>query len=425
MKKMMSWLAVTFAFVVIGSTNGYARQISADEQRIANYIDAHAGDATALLEKIVNIESPTENLVGVRQVGMVFKEEFAALGFTTQWLEMPAEMKRAGHLLVEKHGTKGRRVLLLGHLDTVLSGEKFRREGDKAYGTGTSDMKAGDVVILHALKALHETGALKEASVIVILTGDEESSGEPKAVRLDSMIAAAKRSDLALSFDGGARNAALAAERGQSFWDVAITAKTGHSSQIFRQETGSGSIFEAARILNQFYEALRGEKYLSFNPGLVAGGSEIEDQLTTVTVKGRGSVVPSKTIMFGDLRFISRQQEESVRARMKEIVEKSLPGTSSKIMFYDGLPAMPPTAGNYALLKQLDAVSRDLGLGGVEAEEPEGGATDLSEIAHLLPCLEDLGGIGGNEHARGEYVELDTLPVQIKRTALLIYRLTR
>jgi glutamate carboxypeptidase len=110
---------------------------------------------------------------------------------------------------------------------------------------------------------------------------------------------------------------------------------------------------------------------------------------------------------------------------MKEIVANSLPGTSSKITFYDGLPAMPPTEGNKALLKQLDAVSRDLNFGSVEAEEPEGGATDLSEVASLIPGLEDLGGIGYGEHARGEYVELDTLPMQIKRAALLIYRLTR
>lgn len=417
---------VASALVVLFSANSYAQKISANEQRIVNYIDAHREDAIALLEKTVNIESPTDNLAGVKQVGIVFKEEFDALGFATKWLEMPAEMKRAGHLLAEKNGSKGKRILLLGHLDTVLSGERFRREGDKGYGTGSSDMKAGDVVIVYALKALRETGLLKDASVIVILTGDEENTGQPNETRIAGMIAAAKRSDVALSFDGGDKNLAQPSERGQSFWSLEVTAKTGHSSHIFREDTGSGAIFEAARILNQFYESLHNEKYLSFNPGAIGGGSEIgDDGKITLTVTGRGSVVPSKAVVWGDLRFISKEQEAAARAKMREIVAKSLPGTSAKITFSDGLPAMPPTEGNNALLKQLDAVSRDLNFGGVEAAEPIGGAGDISEIAHLLPCLDDLGGIDHNIHARGEYVELDTLPMQIKRAALLIYRLTR
>jgi glutamate carboxypeptidase len=426
MKQFMRALLVTFALIASFPMDNYAQNISADEQIIVNYIDAHTNDAVALLERTVNIESPTENLAGVRQVGMLFKDEFASLGFTTKWLEMPVEMKRAGHLLAEKKGTQGKRILLLGHLDTVLHGEKFRRDGNKGYGTGTSDMKAGDVVILYALKALRETGALKDANVIVLLTGDEENSGQPKATRLEGMLAAAKRSDLALSFDGGDKNAASSAIRGQSFWYIEVTAKTGHSSQIFKQDMGSGAIFEAARILNQFYETLHNEKYLSFNSGLIAGGSEIEDNKTAVTTRGRESVIPAKTIMFGDLRFLSKQQEEAARAKMREIVARSLPGASAKIFFDDGLPAMSPNEGNNALLKRLDAVSRDLNFGEVEAIDPtSGGATDISEIAHLVPCLENLGGVGAGDHARGEYVELDTLPMQIKRAALLIYRLTR
>ncbi|HEY9500006.1 MAG TPA: M20/M25/M40 family metallo-hydrolase, partial [Pyrinomonadaceae bacterium] len=253
MKRIIIWVVVACAIFASVPTDGFAQKISPDEQRIVDYIDSHTNEALALLERTVNIESPTENLAGVRQVGMIFKEEFDALGFTTKWLEMPAEMKRAGHLLAEKKGVKGRRILLLGHLDTVLHGERFRREGDKAYGTGTSDMKAGDVVIFYALKALRETGALKDASVTIMLMGDEENSGEPKDIRLAGLIAAAKRSDVALSFDGGEKNSALAAERGQSFWQINVTAKTGHSSQIFRPEMGNGAIFETARILDQFY----------------------------------------------------------------------------------------------------------------------------------------------------------------------------
>ena len=424
MRKTLGISIVSAILACIPST-AHTQKVTPAEQKIVSYIDAHRSDNEALLERSVNIESPTENLAGVREVGTLFGHALDSLGFTTRWAEMPAEMNRAGHLIAEKRGTKGKRILMLGHLDTVLHGEPFRRDGVKGYGTGTSDMKGGDVVIIAALKALHETGALKDASVIVVLMGDEENDGQPKETRVAELLSAAKRSDVALSFDGGDRNGALSSERGQSFWDVEVTAKTGHSSRIFTPEFGSGAIFESARILDQFYTALHNEKYLSFNAGAIAGGSEIEDHTSSVTVKGKGVIIPATALMWGDLRYLSRAQELAARTKMKEIVAESLPGTSAKINFYEGLPAMPPTEGNNALLHQLDAVSRDLGFGPVEAEEPVGGATDLSEIAHLVSGLEDLGGIGYGDHAKGEYVELDTLPMQIKRTALLIYRLTR
>ncbi|HXG85008.1 MAG TPA: M20/M25/M40 family metallo-hydrolase, partial [Pyrinomonadaceae bacterium] len=182
MKQTISKIIIASALVILNSALIYAQKISAEEQKIVSYVDAHTEAVVALLEKSVNIESPTENLAGVRQVGMLFKQEFESLDFTAKWIEMPAEMKRAGHLLAEKTGTKGKRILLLGHLDTVLKGEKFRREGNKAYGTGTSDMKAGNLVLFYALKALHATGALKDRNIIVMLTGDEESGGNPREI---------------------------------------------------------------------------------------------------------------------------------------------------------------------------------------------------------------------------------------------------
>jgi glutamate carboxypeptidase len=412
-------------FVVLFATLTNAQKISPEEQKLVDYIDAHTTDAVALLEKAVNIQSPTENLAGVRQVGALFKQEFESLGFTATWIEMPAAMKRAGHLLAEKKGTKGKRVLLLGHIDTVLSGEKFRREGSRVFGTGSSDMKAGDVVLFFALKALEETGALKDANVIVMLTGDEEDSGDPVEKSRGDMIAAAKRSDLVLSFENGGSNVATVARRGSSDWTLEVTARTGHSSQIFKN-MGSGAIFEAARILDQFYETLRGEEYLSFNPSVIAGGTDVQVTDQNLSTRGKTNVVPAKVIVRGDLRFIREEQKEAARAKMREIVAKSLPGATAKITFADGIPAMSPNEGNYNLLKQLDAVSQDLGFDKIEALDPGArGAGDVAYVTHLIPGLDGLGATGGGAHARGEFAELDTLPRQIKRAAVLIYRLTR
>ena len=422
----MNKIIFSIILIALSVSLALAQKITAEEQKIISYIEANTENAVSLLEKTVNIESPTEDIAGVKNVGMIYKKEFDAIGFSTKWIEMPAEMKRGGHFVAETKGTKGKRLLLLGHIDTVLRGEKFRREGNIAYGTGTSDMKAGNVVLIYALKALYASGALKDTQIIVMLTGDEEDSGEPITISRGDMIDLAKRSDLALSFENGGSNIATVARRGASSWRLEVTAKTGHSSQIFKDSMGNGSIFEASRILTEFYNTLRSEKYLTFNPSLFSGGTELQVTEQSISATGKTNVVPARTIVHGDLRFISEEQKESARAKMREIVAKNLPGTSAKIEFFDGIPAMSPREENYALLKQLDQVSQDLNFGKIEAQDPgERGAGDISYIADIIPGLDGLGATGGKAHAKGEFADLDTLPRQIKRTAILLYRLTR
>lgn len=398
-----------------------------DEKSIVDYIDKHNPEALTFLEKVVNIESPTEDLAGVKSVGMTFGKEFEALGMTIKWIDMPPEMKKAGHLVAELPGTKGKRILLLGHIDTVLRGEKYRVDGAKAYGTGVGDMKGGDVIILQALKALQASGALKDRQIIVMLTGDEESTGVPDTISRGPMRELAKRSDVALSFEAAVLNTATVGRRGFSKWRLEVTAKTGHSGQIFKDGMGYGAVFEASRILNEFREKLSNEKYLTFNPSLIVGGTTVEQADVSGSATGKLNVVPAKVVVTGDLRFISEAQKAAARKAMTEIASRSLNGTSAKITFEDNTPAMTPVEGNYALLKQLDQVSKDLGLGPVEALDPgERGAGDIAYISDIIPSLDGIG-IGGsqNSHAKGELAQIDNLAALTKRTALLIYRLTR
>lgn len=404
----------------------FGQTLNDTEKKIAAAVDPESAKQIEFLEKIVNIESPTEDVAGVKAVGMVFKAEFDALGFKTRWIDMPETMKRAGHLVAERTGGKGKKILLLGHIDTVLRGEKFRREGNIGYGTGICDMKGGDAVILYAIRALAAAGALKDANITVMLTGDEEDSGDPVSVSRRDMIELASRSDLVLSFENGVNGVATVARRGIGDWEVEVTSKTGHSSQIFKEWMGDGAVFEASRIVSEFYSALKNEKYLTFNPALFVGGTTIAMDGFNGTASGKTNVVAGRVIVRGDLRYISRQQEEMARAKMREIVTKNLPGTSATIKFTDGIPAMSPTEGNYALLTKFDQVSRDLGFGEIKPLDPgERGAGDISYITHLISGLDGLGTYGSKSHAPGEYAELDKLPQQTKRTAVMIYRLSR
>lgn len=403
------------------------------ERRIAAWVDVHAAEAVPLIQRAVEIDSGTMSHAGVRAMGKLFEAELLELGFTTRWIEMPAQMQRAGHLFAERRGGRGKRLLLIGHLDTVFEKESpfhgFRREGDAAYGPGTVDMKGGDAVIVYALRALQAAGALDGAQIVVALTGDEENTGTPLELARRDLIEAARRSDLALGFEAGTRNAGTVARRGASGWQLKVTARPAHSSRIFDEGAGAGAIFEAARILEACYAQLRGERYLTFNPGVILGGTAVEydAEANRGTAFGKTNVIAETAVVHGDLRFISEEQKQRARERMRGIAALSLPGAHAELVFHDSYPALSPTPANYALLSKLDRVSQDLGFGKVEPLDPgERGAGDVSFAgAHVEAALDGLGAVGGGGHTVEEHVDLAALPMMIKRAALLIYRLTR
>src|SRR3954447_6457184 len=166
-------------------------QPSLTERHITSHVDAHNGEALALLEHVVNINSGSMNLAGVRAVGDIFRAEFDAMGFRTTWIE-GAPFKRAGHLVAD-HPGRGPRILLIGHLDTVFEQDspfqKFERLDEKtAKGPGIIDMKGGDVVIIAALKALKTAGLLGEMNIVVVMTGDEEDSGDPQTAARAALV---------------------------------------------------------------------------------------------------------------------------------------------------------------------------------------------------------------------------------------------
>ena len=403
------------------------------ENRIIAIAERDKEAAIALLARTVNINSGTMNHLGVKAVGDIFAEEFQNLGLTTTWHDM-SEVNRAGHLFAETAGESGSRCLLLiGHLDTVFEldspFQKFDRQGDHATGPGVNDMKGGDVVILYALKALKEVGVLDDLNLIVALIGDEEKSGSPKSISRYHLIEASKRCDIALGFEiATSLNAATVARRGSSGWRLDVSGKRAHSAGIFNDEVGSGAIFEAARILNQFHEQLTGEEYLTFNPGVILGGTDVDydPSQNKGGTFGKTNVVSQSVVVHGGLRTISPAQEASARARMKAIAENNhLPKTSAQITFQDGYPSMPPTEGNMAVLANLSGVSVDLDQGEVVAFDPgKRGAADVSFVAGYVDVIDGVGAEGNGAHTLDESIDLATLPLLIQRAAILIHRLS-
>ncbi|MBC5991334.1 M20/M25/M40 family metallo-hydrolase [Pontibacter cellulosilyticus] len=407
------------------------QKLTKTEKKILEEVEENYPASVQFLEKSVNINSGTFNPEGVKKVGAVYQEMLEEMGFKTKWVDMPGSMNRGGHLIGEIKGKKGKKLLLIGHLDTVFEPgmpfQKWEQKGDVATGPGANDMKGGNMVLLYALKALHEEGQLKGRQITVIFHGDEENPGRPYETSRKDIVDIAKRSDIALGFETGTGfNYATVARRGSSSWTLKVKGKQAHSSGVFSERVGAGAVYEASRILYKFYEELQDE-YLTYNPGLVLGGTEVSiaENGTQGSASGKTNLVANMVVVKGDLRFLTNEQLEETRQKMKAIVAESLPQTSAEITFDEGYPPMPPTEGNMALLQVLNKVSQDLGHGEVKPYDPgKRGAGDISFVAQYIDGLDGLGALGGGAHAPEEYIDLKTLQDIEKRTALLIYRLS-
>lgn len=410
---------------------------SAPEKKMIAAVDADQERSVALLEKLVNQNSGSLNPEGVIKVGEMMRAELEPLGFAVRWVPM-AEMKRGGHLIaVNKGNGRGKRMVLIGHLDTVFEPsspfQSFKREGDKGIGPGAGDDKGGIVVMLMALRAMHAAGTLKNADIEVVLTGDEEDAGDPIEVARRDLIEAAKRADVALDFEGlsveNGKDMGSIARRSSDSWQVTVTAKSGHSSGIFSEYSGEGAVYPLAGIVAAFRKELP-EPNLTFNVGLLAGGADValDAGKVAATLSGKTNIIPATAIARGDLRALSNEQIERVKAKMTAIVARPLPGGAKASIVFDtgGYPAMAPTEGNKALLAKLNGVNRDLGLPEMAALDPlKRGAGDIGFVADLIPGLVGLGAAGEGSHAPGEWVDLASFPRQAKRAAILMTRLSQ
>ncbi|MCH7414922.1 M20/M25/M40 family metallo-hydrolase [Belliella sp. R4-6] len=428
MKKLIIVFLLSISFQIS------AQQLSKVEQKLIEAIEKNYNETIKLLEETVNINSGTFNLKGVREVAKVYEREFAKIGFQIEWITLPDSLQRAGHFVASRKGNKGKKLFFIGHLDTVFEKDMpfypfSIIDENTAKGQGVNDMKGGNAMIFASLKALHDMGLLEDRTITVYFTGDEENSGKPSWVSRLDFVERAKRHDIALGYETAQGfNIATVARRGASGWTLKTTGKQVHSSGVFGGNAGYGAIFEASRILNDFRVQLADEQYLTFNPGQIIGGSDVlyDPVSGKGEALGKTNIISREAFVTGDLRFLGEEQKETAREKMRQIVSQNLNGTTAEIEFEDGIPSMPPTEGNMALVNILNKVSTDMGFGEVKAGDPGSrGAGDISYVADYLDCIDGIGASGTGAHSPAETINLKQYPDLIKRSTLFVYRLLK
>jgi glutamate carboxypeptidase len=174
-------------------------------------------------------------------------------------------------------------------------------------------------------------------------------------------------------------------------------------------------------------DSLAGDTMLTFNPGVILGGTTIayDTALSGGRAEGKANVVAESTLVSGDLRCLSVAEREAAKATMRTIVAQTPPHAWAAVDFVDGSPPMAPTPGNLELLRRFDRASRDLGFGPVEATDPRrAGAADVSFTQGLTPmAIDGVGLMGTGGHTAAETGDLRTLPMNAERVAVTLLRL--
>ncbi len=363
-------------------------------------------EMAALLGELVAIESPSTDPAGVAGLARRLARELEPLGLQVELLPVA----RAGPILRARtpsaDGT--RPVMLLGHLDTVwplgtLAARPVRVDGDRLYGPGAYDMKAGLVVAVYALHALRARGPIPP--VTTFFTPLEEVDAEPY---LPQMEATMRESGAVLGFEPAWPGGAVKTERkGSGSFVVRARGRAAHAGADLTR--GANAILELAHQTMRLSALTDLERGLTVNVGVIRGGI-------------RPNVVPEHAEAEVDVRFRTlaegRRAEEAFRA-----LAPVVPGVSLEVIGGVHYPPLERGPHVVALYEEARRVGREMGID--LKEVASGGASEASFAAALgVPTLDGLGADGDGAHAVDEHVLIPSLPERAALAAGLIARLS-
>jgi glutamate carboxypeptidase len=364
------------------------------------YFRSRQGEMVHLLKQLVTLESPTSDKKAVDACGSFAAKELKKVGCKVTTLPQ----KDTGDLTVAEFAPGRVRdaddeILVLTHIDTVwpvgkIAKMPFYVQGHKLYGPGVLDMKAGLVMVLSALRALHGLNAKPQKKVTVLVNSAEET-GSPASTELIRKLA--RRASLVLCLEPALPGGALKLERkGRVVVRMDIRGRAAHGGT---PEKGVNAIEELAAQIARF-KRLRARE-TTVNIGLAGGGE-------------KANVVAGSAWAVLDIRFWTAADRDRVLRILRES-PPSLRGARIKISVEGTTPPMEMTKASAKLFERAQGIAAGLGLS-LKAGK-SGGGSDASIAAGLgVPTLDGLGPDGDGLHADHEHI---LLPSLVERTALL------
>lgn len=359
-----------------------------------------AADTSALLtdlRTLVETESPSGDLAGIRQVQDVVSSWLTALGAVAETL--PGEVRRF------RLGAQDRPLLILAHADTVwprgtLTRLPFRTEGERVYGPGSYDMKGGVVGLVHALRSLD--GRWPQGGIEVLLTADEETGSHHSRAAIEA-AARASRAALVVEPPVADSHALKTGRKGVGHYVAQLQGVAAHAGN--KPGEGASAVTEGARLVLAAQALADHPAGTTLSAGRLSGGGAV-------------NVIPAQAEVHLDLRISTLAEAERVDAGLRALrpqdgrVGLSWSGGLNRPPFERG----PGTAALYA---QAQRHAAHLGLPPL-SEATVGGGSDGNFTAPIIPTLDGLGAPGDGAHADHEHVRLDVWPQRVALLAALL-----
>lgn len=370
-------------------------------QRASNLLHSRLPQYIDDLRTLVDINSGTFDKQGVNRVVDVLEGWYRGLGATVD--------RRAGDvygdiLTASFRGTGPGSVLLVGHTDTVypsgtVEERPMRIDGDRIIGPGTADMKAGDLSIVYALRALLDQMSEIPGTVVVLHNPDEEI-GSPSSKQVVADLSS--RADAVLVLEPGRANGDVVVAR-KGIMDIQVWAEGKSAHAGVNHDQGRSAVLALAHFVTAV-EGLNGTlPDLTVNVGRIEGGD-------------RPNVVPDRAYARLEIRGFERAVLENAAEQIRKLAQSpSVEGTSLRVeVSVEHWPMHRSAAGNrlYELGRGL-ASTLGINLGA----QATGGASDGNTAAAAgRPVLDGLGPVGGHAHSPDEYIEVSSV---VPRTSLL------
>ncbi len=388
-------------------------------EQVVQFIQSEMPRYLSAFRQMVETNSLTTNFDGVRRVGEQTKALFATLGFVA--IDVPVEHGQcSNHLVLERTGSAQLKIGLVSHLDTVYSEEEerqndfyWREERGRIYGPGTYDIKGGTIlafIMLDALRIVHPE-LFEAVHWVVLLDAGEEVFAEDFPDVMRTWLAG-ENTKACFVFEGGNRiggsETLVTSRKGRGVFRIEVRGRGAHAGAQFLN--GSNAIVQVARLIDKIAGLTNLERGLTFNVGIVSGGTVIN----RVPHHARCDV-DMRARYFADYEggiaaILALKDDVSVRS-----VSDNFPCEITVTL----VSANPPCEGDDGTLRLFEywrATAETLGISLVQ--ELRGGLTDWNRIATFVPSIDGLGPVGGNDHVSErtadltkdqEYIEADSL----------------
>lgn len=372
-----------------------------DIVRAARQLDSMRDGYLADLHRLVEIDSGTYDKAGVDRVVDLLAGWYRDLGCT---VARHAHDVYGDTLEVSISGPGSGSVLLLGHTDTVYplgttAARPMQTEGERVLGPGTADMKAGDLSIVYALRALLQQGRENLGRVVIVHNSDEEI-GSPSSKALISEHSA--KAEAVLVLEPGRENGdVVVARKGIIHIEIRVAGRAAHAG--VNHAEGRSAVLSLARIITEI-EALNGRfPDLTVNVGRIEGGE-------------RTNVVPDRAYARAEARSFDAEALEQTVEIVREIGRRApIEGTEAQVRLSVEHRPMPRSKGNESLFNLARSLGEEIGVSPGAAAT--GGASDGNTAAAAgKPVLDGLGPVGGGAHSEREYIQIDSI---VPRTAML------